>query len=268
VLHRFPALNRAFNRLTATRYFRTDSAVDLATPAASATTSSAHRATGAAAHPAAHPHGFSALLGFLLITRRQLTVGTAVVTMAFAGVSAVPAVAAPVVQPADPAAFQTFDVEPAAYGHDLARDGFAVTHFTPVTWPIPSASSISSGWGPRRAPCRGCSSFHEGLDFTPGAGTPVHAIADGVVVEAGRSGALGWHAFIQHNVNGEIVTSGYGHMQRGSMNLSAGQTVAMGQVIGAVGNTGASTGAHLHFILEHGSAAFDPLPWLRSHVNS
>jgi murein DD-endopeptidase MepM/ murein hydrolase activator NlpD len=252
VLHRFPALSRAFNRLTATRYFRTERSVEFATPAPDAS---------------AHAHGFAALLGFLRITRRQLTVGTAVVTMAFAGVSAVPAVAAPAVPQTPEVELQSLDVS-APLAHDLARDGFKVTHFTPVTWPIPAASSISSGWGPRRAPCRGCSSFHEGLDFTPGAGTQVHAIADGVVVEAGRGGALGWHVFIQHNIDGEIVTSGYGHMQRGSMNLSVGQPVAMGQVIGAVGNTGASTGAHLHFILEHGSAAFDPLPWLRAHVNS
>jgi murein DD-endopeptidase MepM/ murein hydrolase activator NlpD len=148
------------------------------------------------------------------------------------------------------------------------RDGFDVSHFTPVQWPVPAASPMASDFGPRRAPCRGCSSFHEGVDFDPGAGYPIAAIADGVVVEAGTGGALGVHVAIQHNVDGEIVTSVYGHMQRGSMGLHVGDAVGRGQTIGRVGNTGASTGAHLHFGLEHGSALFDPIPWLRAHANS
>ena len=145
----------------------------------------------------------------------------------------------------------------------VARDGFAVTHFTPVSWPIPASITMTSDYGPRRAPCRGCSSFHEGIDWTPGAGYPVAAIADGVVVEAQQGGGLGVHVFIQHNIDGDIITSGYAHMQRGSMGLRVGDTVSRGQIIGRVGNTGASTGAHLHFILERGSATFDPWSWLR-----
>lgn len=148
----------------------------------------------------------------------------------------------------------------------LSRDRWGVTHFSVVGWPVPEGSTISSTFGPRNAPCFGCSSMHEGVDFTPGAGTPISSIAKGVVREVGSAGALGVHAYIEHVVDGEKVTSMYAHMQYGSLTVSAGDTVKKGQRIGAVGNTGASTGAHLHFSILNGSQHTDPLRWLRSHV--
>lgn len=110
--------------------------------------------------------------------------------------------------------------------------------------------------------------MHLGVDFTAGNGAPVHAIADGVVVEASRgdSGALGVYVAIRHVVGGEVVVSGYAHMQVGSMNLSVGAPVSGGQVIGRVGNTGASTGAHLHFEIKVGGTNVDPLAWMHARL--
>jgi len=252
VLHRISALTRVLNPLRLTRYARSSTPLDFETPVP--------------IDPAEN-HKFGGGLGFLRLSRRQLTVGTTIIVAGFFGVSALPAIAAPSGPQAAAQHLQSMSVN-VPVEPPVVRDGFAITHFTPVTWPIPASIKMTSDYGPRRAPCRGCSSFHEGIDWTPGAGYPIAAIADGVVVEAQQGGGLGVHVFIQHNIDGDIVTSGYGHMQRGSMNLHVGDVVGRGQIIGRVGNTGASTGAHLHFILEHGSATFDPWPWLQAHVNS
>ena len=210
---------------------------------------------------------FSSLLGFLRVGRRQLTVGATLAVAGFFGVSALPAIAAPLAPPPEPLHLQSMSVDSPVLP-TVARDEFAITHFTPVMWPVPAGTTMASDFGPRVSPCRGCSSYHEGVDWDPGAGYPIAAIADGVVTEAGTGGALGVHVSIQHNVDGEIVTSVYGHMQRGSMGLHVGDAVGRGQIVGRVGNTGASTGAHLHFGLEHGTSLFDPIPWLQAHVNS
>lgn len=246
------AFARVLNPLRLTRYARSSAPLDFDTPVP--------------AHDAESDR-FTKLLGFLRLGRRQLTVGTTIVVAGFFGVTALPAIAAPSAPPAETPDLQSLSVNVPVLP-SAERAGFAISHFTPVTWPIPAGTRVTSDYGPRRSPCGGCSSFHEGIDWTPGAGYPIRAIADGVVVEATSGGGLGVHAFIQHNVDGEIVQSGYAHMQYGSMGLRVGDKVARGQVIGRVGNTGASTGPHLHFMLRHGAALFDPMPWLRAHVNS
>lgn len=134
-----------------------------------------------------------------------------------------------------------------------------------VRWPFPGRVPIAGGYGPRVPPCGGCSSFHKGMDMNPGVGTPVHAIASGVVRFATPSGnsGLGVHVIIDHQVGGRLVSSLYAHMQLGSLAVSQGQTVAVGQTIGRVGSTGQSTGAHLHFeILLGGVTPTDPYAWL------
>jgi murein DD-endopeptidase MepM/ murein hydrolase activator NlpD len=151
----------------------------------------------------------------------------------------------------------------------IARDGYAVTSPPSLQWPVDSTSPISSGFGPRVSPCSGCSSYHEGADFDPGYGAPVHAIAAGVVVETNDPGwaALGIHVAIQHVIGGQVVTSAYGHMQVGSMRLKVGDVVYPGEVVGLVGSTGASTGAHLHFeIRVGGTTPVDPIAWMHAHL--
>lgn len=140
---------------------------------------------------------------------------------------------------------------------------------SPVQWPFLVGVPISDGFGPRIAPCSACSSFHDGMDMNPGAGTPIQVIADGVVrkVSAFDNGGLGVYAIIDHLVDGELVSSLYAHMLVGSLDLSPGQTVRVGEQVGNVGNTGISTGAHLHFgLLLNGSKPTDPFAWLTAHV--
>ena len=130
-----------------------------------------------------------------------------------------------------------------------------------------AAQGGRSRLGHRHAPCWGCTSFHKGLDFNPGFGKPIKSIAAGTVVTASSRGELGVHVAIKHKVDGKTVISGYAHMKSGSMHLRVGQKVKRGQVIGRVGSTGASTGAHLHFTIKRGGKLVDPAAWLKKHVN-
>lgn len=110
------------------------------------------------------------------------------------------------------------------------------------------------------------SRYHTGLDFRAGYGTPIKAVADGVVVYAGNSGDwAGNHIAVRHAGG---VTTMSSHMS--SMVVSAGQSVKAGQVIGYVGQTGRAFGPHLHFELypagvKYGDVyrAINPVPWLR-----
>jgi len=107
------------------------------------------------------------------------------------------------------------------------------------------------------------------VDYVAAMGTPVHAIAAGIVVETNNPGwaSLGVHTAIQHVIDGQIVTSAYGHMQVASMPLQIGDIVFPGETIGRVGNTGASTGAHLHFeIRVGGTTPVDPLAWMHARL--
>ncbi len=146
-----------------------------------------------------------------------------------------------------------------------ARDDIALSYYTPVQWPIDPSSNISSHFGGRASPCAGCSTYHHGIDFTPPHGTPVHAIADGVVVSR-PIGGLGTQVVIEHVINGQTVFSAYGHLVSGSA-APVGTPVKMGDQIGLVGNTGMSSGTHLHLAIMVGEWNFiDPLPWMRAHV--
>ena len=168
----------------------------------------------------------------------------------------------------------------------LARDEFTVTSysevlkekygariytFAPTTgairWPFPYATPISSGYGDRIAPCRGCSSHHNGVDFTPGSGTPIYAVADGVVKESEFGGSFGQHVYLDHVIDGKKVESIYGHMIAGSSPLVTGQSVKVGDFIGLVGSTGASTGAHLHLEIHLDGVIVDPFAWLQANAN-
>jgi len=130
-----------------------------------------------------------------------------------------------------------------------------------VQWPFAVGVSISYGFGPRPG------EFHEGVDFTPGYGAHVQAIADGTVrvAQEGYQG-YGVAVIIDHVIDGQHVASLYGHMQYGSLQVRPGEHVKVGQYIGRTGNTGYSFGAHTHVeIRQNGVTPIDPLPWLRAH---
>ena len=138
-----------------------------------------------------------------------------------------------------------------------------------IQWPFPTGVPITSGFGGRKvAGCGFCSTNHLGVDFTPGAGTPIQAIADGTVslVEVSGSG-LGNHVIVDHVVNGQKVQSVYAHMQYGSIKVAEGQQVTVGEILGAVGSTGASTGAHLHLEVHLDGTPVDPFAWLKANAN-
>jgi murein DD-endopeptidase MepM/ murein hydrolase activator NlpD len=138
-----------------------------------------------------------------------------------------------------------------------------------VQWPFATGVPISSGFGARHVSnCGFCSTFHNGLDFVPGAGSPIQAIAGGTVsAVTGPGGAFGNHVEIEHVIDGQKVTSTYSHMQTGSVQVSVGETVTVGQLVGKVGSTGNSTGAHLHFEIHLGGVPVDPYPWLTANTN-
>jgi murein DD-endopeptidase MepM/ murein hydrolase activator NlpD len=136
-----------------------------------------------------------------------------------------------------------------------------------IQWPFPSPVPISSGFGARVSPCGGCSSFHEGVDFIPGAGTPIGAIADGTVTYAAYDGNFGYHVIIDHNINGQKVQSLYAHMLAGSIKVVVGQQVTVTQELGLVGSTGHSTGAHLHLEVHLDGTPVDPFAWLKANAN-
>lgn len=213
--------------------------------------------------------------------------GAAAVLVLFAS-AALPAHTAAAGSPdaviAPAAAGQSLTVAASALDPSQQRDGFTVT--TPaaaaqpgsapladvsaagtVQWPFLGGAPLSSGFGYRVAPCATCSTNHQGFDLVPGAGTPIQVVADGVVRIAGRHSEFGQYAVIDHRVNGRLVSTLYAHMIIGSSPLSAGQSVAAGDLVGLVGSSGRSTGAHLHFeVHANGTTPIDPATWLRSNA--
>jgi murein DD-endopeptidase MepM/ murein hydrolase activator NlpD len=121
----------------------------------------------------------------------------------------------------------------------------------PLTRPVPGP--VTSPFGYRIHPIFGTRRLHTGWDMSAGAGTPIVASADGVVVSAGVRGGYGNATVIDHG--GGLATL-YAHQS--SMAVGAGQSVSQGQVIGYVGCTGYCTGAHLHFEVRVGGAPVDP----------
>jgi murein DD-endopeptidase MepM/ murein hydrolase activator NlpD len=168
-----------------------------------------------------------------------------------------------------------------------ARDGYSVTSYKAmlqdrygtgtftyatnwsgeIRWPFPYSAPISDGYGYRVPPCAGCSSDHDGIDFTPGAGQPIYAIANGVVSTHQEYGGLGNHVILTHIIDGDLVETVYGHMQYGSSPLVPGQEVKAGDLVGLVGSTGQSTGPHLHLEILVNGVHVNPLPWLQQHAS-
>jgi len=203
---------------------------------------------------------------FLDMNRRSLAIGAVAACGFLASVQALPAEAEVIQEEVQLSTLQSFtapSIVPAMAA--TVRDAWAVTVYSLVQWPVPSATTMSSGFGYRS--CSGCSSYHEGLDLNPGSGFPVVSIADGVVVVSEFSGALGAHVVVEHVIDGQVVQSQYGHMLADSLAVSVGQQVTIGQQLGRVGSTGQSTGAHLHFGIIIGGVLIDPEPWLYQHTN-
>lgn len=111
--------------------------------------------------------------------------------------------------------------------------------------PVPNGK-FRSGFGMRRHPILKISKMHTGIDWSAPRGTPIISTGNGVVEKAGWSGGYGYQTIIRH-ANGYV--SSYSHQNSIAKGVKAGAQVRQGQVIGAVGSTGLSTGPHLHYEL-------------------
>ena len=107
-----------------------------------------------------------------------------------------------------------------------------------------NGARLSSGYGNRRHPVLGYSRVHRGVDFAAPIGTPIMAAGSGVIEFAGWNGNYGKYIRIRHN--GAYKTA-YAHLSRVNTGITSGTRVAQGQIIGFIGNTGLSTGPHLHY---------------------
>ncbi|PRI11997.1 M23 family metallopeptidase [Leucobacter massiliensis] len=141
---------------------------------------------------------------------------------------------------------------------------FAFNDRVLVNYPFTSPVTLTDGFGYRTAPV---AQFHDAQDFAAAAGTPVHAIADGTVLEAGfASDGCGFGLKLEHELDGTEVTSRYCHMEMGSHELAEGDTVRMGEQVGRVGNTGMSFGAHLHLAIRVEDEPVDPMPFFAEYT--
>jgi murein DD-endopeptidase MepM/ murein hydrolase activator NlpD len=125
------------------------------------------------------------------------------------------------------------------------------------TFRAPVAAPVSSGFGTRVHPILGEVRVHTGIDYAAGTGVPIKAAGSGIVVWAGPRGGYGNAVIIDHR-NG--LATLYAHQSR--VNATVGQKVSTGQVVGFVGQTGMSTGPHLHFEVRELGAPVDPLGYL------
>lgn len=126
----------------------------------------------------------------------------------------------------------------------------------PISNPVPNAD-ITSRFGYRKDPIIGTAAFHAGIDFRAEVGHPVEAPAAGVVEFAGVKGGYGNCIEIRHK-NGMVTR--FGHLSR--IRVAQGDKVAAGSVIGDVGNTGRSTGPHLHYEIRVDDNPVDPWRYL------
>jgi len=123
-----------------------------------------------------------------------------------------------------------------------------------LAWPVPEHTPVSSPFGYRLHPVLGTRKLHTGVDLSVRVGTEVHAVADGTVRRASEDGVNGKVLILDH---GRGVTTAYCH--NSELLVRPGQRVARGELIARSGNTGRSTGPHLHYQLELDAQPVDPL---------
>jgi murein DD-endopeptidase MepM/ murein hydrolase activator NlpD len=116
---------------------------------------------------------------------------------------------------------------------------------------------FSSGFGWRRSPFTGLKEFHNGLDISSAKGTPIVAPADGTVIKRGYDKYLGKFLKIDH---GRKIVTTYGHLS--AYNVSPGQKVERGDIIASMGNSGLSTGHHLHYMIKVKERCVNPLHYI------
>ena len=124
---------------------------------------------------------------------------------------------------------------------------------TPFAVPVKAAFRFTSGFGPRWG------RMHNGTDFAGAYGTPIYATADGTVVHAGVEGGFGRLVRIRHDFGIETY---YAHLSK--ISVSVGQRVSRGDRIGDMGNSGRSTGTHLHYEVRHSGKPVNPMTYIKA----
>jgi murein DD-endopeptidase MepM/ murein hydrolase activator NlpD len=124
---------------------------------------------------------------------------------------------------------------------------------TPFAVPVKSAYRFTSGFGPRWG------RMHNGTDFAASHGTPIYATADGRVIEAGWEGGFGRLVRIQHDFG---IQTYYAHLSK--ISVSVGQRVSRGDRIGDMGNSGRSTGTHLHYEVRQSGKPVNPMTYIKA----
>ncbi len=128
-----------------------------------------------------------------------------------------------------------------------------VAEKAPFALPLKSAFRYTSGFGPRWG------RMHNGTDFAGAHGTPIYATADGVVTHADWLSGYGRLVKIQHAFG---IETRYAHMS--AIYVSEGQKVSRGDRIGAMGNSGRSTGTHLHYEVRLGEKPVNPMIYIKA----
>ncbi|WP_456324431.1 peptidoglycan DD-metalloendopeptidase family protein [Desulfonauticus submarinus] len=138
---------------------------------------------------------------------------------------------------------------------ELLKNKQAILASTPSIWP--TQGWISSGFGYRISPFTGQREFHKGLDISGPVGTPIIAPADGVVVFCGVNGGYGLSLLIDH---GNGISTRYAHLQKAV--VKKGERVKRGEIIAYMGNSGRSTGPHLHYEVRINGVPVNPLHYI------
>lgn len=148
---------------------------------------------------------------------------------------------------------------PIYYFNDGNSDGFFKENGESIVkkllrTPVDGAR-VSSGFGMRQHPILGYTKMHKGIDFAAPIGTPIYAAGDGTVTFAGNKGGYGNFVMIEHN---DTYATGYGHCSRIASGITPGRKIKQGDVIAYVGNTGRSTGPHLHYEIVQSGVQVNP----------
>jgi murein DD-endopeptidase MepM/ murein hydrolase activator NlpD len=135
--------------------------------------------------------------------------------------------------------------------HNLLNDQISISRATPTGWP--TSGWLTSYFGMRTSPFTGLRVLHQGLDIAANVGTPIYATADGVVSSVTYSSSYGKVVKIDHGYGYRSV---FAHTSE--ILVEPGQRILRGDLIAKVGNTGRSTGSHLHYELRLNGVPFDP----------